>query len=48
MELHSHGKTIDDIVQVLQRIPIHPRIIPAIKAVHALGYVMYHFIVFFF
>ncbi|XP_047176632.1 inorganic pyrophosphatase 2-like [Vigna umbellata] len=37
MELHSHGKTIDDIVQVLQMIPIHPRIIPAIKAAHALG-----------
>ncbi|TKY48241.1 Inorganic pyrophosphatase 2 [Spatholobus suberectus] len=37
MELHSHGKTIDDTAQVLQRIPIHPRIIPAIKAAHALG-----------
>ncbi|KAH1207534.1 Inorganic pyrophosphatase 2 [Glycine max] len=37
MELHSHGKTIEDIVQVLQRIPIHPRIIHAIKAAHALG-----------
>ncbi|KAJ1411148.1 Pyridoxal phosphate phosphatase-related [Sesbania bispinosa] len=37
LELHSHGKTIEDIVQVLQRIPIHPRIIPAIKAANALG-----------
>ncbi|XP_061352707.1 inorganic pyrophosphatase 2-like [Gastrolobium bilobum] len=37
MELHSHGKTIEDIVQVLQRIPIHPRIISAIKAANALG-----------
>ncbi|KAI4329167.1 hypothetical protein L6164_021460 [Bauhinia variegata] len=37
MELHSHGKTIDDIAQVLKRIPIHPRVVPAIKAAHALG-----------
>ncbi|GFZ04246.1 pyridoxal phosphate phosphatase-related protein [Actinidia rufa] len=36
-ELHSQGKTIDDIVEVLKRVPIHPRIIPAIKAAHALG-----------
>lgn len=39
MELHSHGKTIKDIVEVLQRIPIHPSVIPAIKAANALGYV---------
>ncbi|KAK7325129.1 hypothetical protein VNO77_29228 [Canavalia gladiata] len=37
MELHSHGKTIEDIVQTLQRIPTHPRIIHAIKTAHALG-----------
>ncbi|KAI4355529.1 hypothetical protein L6164_004292 [Bauhinia variegata] len=37
MEIHSQGKTIDDIVEVLKRIPIHPRIVPSIKAVHALG-----------
>ncbi|PNX86138.1 pyridoxal phosphate phosphatase phospho2, partial [Trifolium pratense] len=37
MELHSHGKTIEDIVQVLKRIPINPRIIPSIKAAYALG-----------
>ncbi|KAK1434196.1 hypothetical protein QVD17_11115 [Tagetes erecta] len=36
-ELHLQGKTIDDIKQVLNRIPIHPRIVPAIKAAHALG-----------
>ncbi|KAJ7969449.1 Inorganic pyrophosphatase [Quillaja saponaria] len=36
-ELHSQGKTIDDIVEVLKRIPMHPRIVHAIKAVHALG-----------
>ncbi|KAK2371310.1 inorganic pyrophosphatase [Trifolium repens] len=37
MELHSHGKTIEDIVEVLKRIPINPRIIPSIKAAYALG-----------
>ncbi|KAJ9190309.1 hypothetical protein P3X46_001525 [Hevea brasiliensis] len=36
-ELHSQGKTIDDIVGVLKRTPIHPRIVPAIKSAHALG-----------
>lgn len=38
-ELHCNGKTIDDIVEVLKRVPIHPRVIPAIKAAHALGYI---------
>ncbi|KAL5822569.1 hypothetical protein ACOSQ4_020469 [Xanthoceras sorbifolium] len=36
-ELHSQGKTIEDIVEILKRVPIHPRIIPAIKSAHALG-----------
>ncbi|KAL6996355.1 3'(2'),5'-bisphosphate nucleotidase [Sarracenia purpurea var. burkii] len=36
-ELHSRGKTIDDIAEVLKRAPIHPRIVPAIKAARALG-----------
>ncbi|TXG68648.1 hypothetical protein EZV62_003583 [Acer yangbiense] len=36
-ELHSQGKTIEDIKEVLKRVPIHPRIIPAIKSAHALG-----------
>lgn len=36
-ELHEQGKTIEDIVEVLKRTPIHPRVVPAIKAVHALG-----------
>ncbi|KAL9460912.1 hypothetical protein AB3S75_003996 [Citrus x aurantiifolia] len=36
-ELHSQGKTIEDIVEVLKRIPIHPRVVPAIKSAHALG-----------
>ncbi|CAI8611967.1 unnamed protein product [Vicia faba] len=37
MELHCNGKTIEDIVEVLKRVPIHPRMIPAIKAANALG-----------
>ncbi|GLT58341.1 hypothetical protein SLA2020_312410 [Shorea laevis] len=36
-ELHSQGKTIQDIVEVLKRTPMHPRIIPAIKSAHASG-----------
>ncbi|KAI7728175.1 hypothetical protein M8C21_013191 [Ambrosia artemisiifolia] len=36
-EWHVQGKTIEDIIQVLTRAPIHPQIVPAIKAAHALG-----------
>ncbi|KAK9281219.1 hypothetical protein L1049_004114 [Liquidambar formosana] len=36
-ELHSQGKTIQDIVEVLKRVPMHPRVIPAIKSANALG-----------
>ncbi|CAH1422756.1 unnamed protein product [Lactuca virosa] len=36
-ELHSQGKTIHDIEQVLNRVPIHPRVVPAIKAAYASG-----------
>ena len=36
-EIHEKGKSIEDIVEVLKRTPIHPRIVPAIKAAHALG-----------
>uniref|UniRef100_A0A0V0GJS5 Putative ovule protein n=1 Tax=Solanum chacoense TaxID=4108 RepID=A0A0V0GJS5_SOLCH len=38
-ELHDQGKTINDIEQVLKRVPVIPRVVPAIKAAHALGYV---------
>ena len=38
MELRSKGVTIEKIEEVLKRIPIHPRVVPAIKAAHALGY----------
>ncbi|XP_028756275.1 inorganic pyrophosphatase 2-like [Neltuma alba] len=37
MEIHSQGKTIEDVAQVLKKVPMHPRIVPAIKAAHALG-----------
>ncbi|XP_071710898.1 inorganic pyrophosphatase 2-like [Rutidosis leptorrhynchoides] len=36
-ELYLQGKTTEDIEQVLKRVPIHPRIVPTIKAAHALG-----------
>ncbi|KAL2337978.1 hypothetical protein Fmac_012424 [Flemingia macrophylla] len=36
-ELHSKGKTIEDIVEILNRTPMHPRIVPAIKAAYSLG-----------
>ncbi|CAN1162366.1 Inorganic pyrophosphatase 2 [Linum perenne] len=37
MEIHQQGKTVEDIVGVLNRIPIHPRVVHAIKSAHALG-----------
>ncbi|KAF5466467.1 hypothetical protein F2P56_016390 [Juglans regia] len=36
-ELHDQGKTIEDVEEVLKRTSIHPRVVPAIKAAHALG-----------
>ncbi|KAL6496986.1 hypothetical protein OROGR_028915 [Orobanche gracilis] len=36
-ELHAQGKSIEEIKEVLRRVPIHPRIVPAIKKAHALG-----------
>jgi hypothetical protein len=36
-ELHANGKTMEDIAEVLKRIPIQPQVISAIKAAHALG-----------
>ncbi|XP_047964222.1 inorganic pyrophosphatase 1-like [Salvia hispanica] len=36
-ELHAQGKTIEDVKEVLRRVPIHPRIVPTIKTLHALG-----------
>ncbi|GAU40857.1 hypothetical protein TSUD_111890 [Trifolium subterraneum] len=36
-KLHSQGKTIEEIVEVLNKTPIHPRIVPAIEAAYSLG-----------
>ncbi|KAL0731702.1 hypothetical protein Bca4012_027796 [Brassica carinata] len=36
-EIHDQGKTIEEIKEVLKTIPIHPRVVPAIKSAHALG-----------
>lgn len=36
-ELHSQGKTIEEIVEVLNKTPIHPHIVPAIEAAYSLG-----------
>ncbi|GJR99198.1 thiamine phosphate phosphatase-like protein [Tanacetum coccineum] len=36
-ELHSQGKTIEDIVNCLNRVPLHPQIVSAIKSAHAQG-----------
>ncbi|KAL8458498.1 hypothetical protein ACS0TY_036137 [Phlomoides rotata] len=36
-ELHAQGKSIEDIKEVLRRIPMHPDIVPTIKKAHALG-----------
>ncbi|GAB4842441.1 hypothetical protein Ancab_012413 [Ancistrocladus abbreviatus] len=36
-EMHAAGVTINEITEVLKRIPIHPRIIPAIESAYAAG-----------
>ncbi|KAK3004575.1 hypothetical protein RJ639_018536 [Escallonia herrerae] len=36
-ELHSKGKTVEDIAECLKRVPLHPRVITAIKSAHSLG-----------
>ncbi|GJZ81693.1 thiamine phosphate phosphatase-like protein [Tanacetum coccineum] len=36
-ELHSQRKTIEDIVNCLNRVPLHPQIVSAIKSAHAQG-----------
>lgn len=33
-EMHEQGKTIEDIIRVLKKIPIHPRVVPAIREAH--------------
>ncbi|KAL0354579.1 UNVERIFIED_CONTAM: Inorganic pyrophosphatase 1 [Sesamum radiatum] len=36
-EVHAQGKTLEDIKEILRRVPMHPRVVPAIKKAHALG-----------
>lgn len=36
-EIQASGKTIEDIEEVLKRVPIHPRVVPAIRTAYALG-----------
>ncbi|KAL9672696.1 hypothetical protein QQ045_028948 [Rhodiola kirilowii] len=36
-EVYSQGQTVDDIKRALTNVPIHPRVVPAIKTAHALG-----------
>jgi hypothetical protein len=38
MELHSRGKTIQDIAECLKKVPLNPRMISAIKSAYASGY----------
>lgn len=38
-ELHSQGRTIEEIEKCLKRVPMNPRIAAAIKAAHDFGYV---------
>eukprot|EP00258_Populus_trichocarpa_P013605 XP_002324759.2 thiamine phosphate phosphatase-like protein [Populus trichocarpa] len=37
MELHSRGKTIQDIAECLKKVPLNPRMISAIKSAYASG-----------
>ncbi|KAK4853772.1 hypothetical protein QYF36_014336 [Acer negundo] len=37
MELHSRGKTMEDIAHCLKQAPFHPRIISALKSAHSAG-----------
>ncbi|KAK7349240.1 hypothetical protein VNO77_06442 [Canavalia gladiata] len=36
-ELHSQGKSIEEIVEILNRTPMHPHIVPAIETAYSLG-----------
>ncbi|KAI3956906.1 hypothetical protein MKX01_000940, partial [Papaver californicum] len=36
-EIHSQGRTIEDISECLKEVPLHPNIITAIKSAHNLG-----------
>ncbi|PKI62045.1 hypothetical protein CRG98_017418 [Punica granatum] len=36
-ELHSQGKSVEDIAECLKRVPLHPQVISSIRAVHSHG-----------
>ncbi|CAH9088588.1 unnamed protein product [Cuscuta europaea] len=36
-ELHANGKTAEDVEEVLKRVPVHPRIVPTIQSLSAIG-----------
>jgi pyridoxal phosphate phosphatase PHOSPHO2 len=36
-QMHAQGVTIEDVEEVLRRTPMHPRIVPVIKTLHASG-----------
>jgi len=38
MELHSRGKTVEEIADCLKEAPLHPKIVSAIKSANASGY----------
>lgn len=37
-EIHLQGKTVNDIEECLQQVPLHTRIVEVTKTAHALGY----------
>ena len=41
-ELHSQGRTIEEIADSLKRAPLHPQIITAIKSTYDLGWVIFN------
>lgn len=44
-ELHSQGKTIEDITKCLNRVELNPHIISAIRSAHTNGYLTIYFFV---
>ena len=44
--MHEKGVTINDIVEVLKRTPMHSRIIPAIKSAYDAGYFVFSLVLY--
>lgn len=36
-EIHSQGRTIEEMVDGLKRVPLHPQMITGIKSSHSMG-----------